>query len=312
MTKVAVNYSEAIGGLYKAGLIQIDRLKCPDWPDLISSAQRVLPVYVHFSLKAGLGKGDALETGTNQPPDWEQIEGILAQTGTPFVNIHLSPTMEDRSSGPVDTTTPAYIETLTEYLVKDVQAVVKRLGAERVIVENDHGSAGGNSRVLSLPQVVGDVVAETGCGLLLDLAHARLAADQLGMDAREYISSLPVEQVREVHVSGVQMVVGHWVELFRGFDIKLAERYAQGLLDHLPMTEEDWELVDWSMQQIREGNWGEPWVVAMECGGVSPLWELLTFEDILEEQVPRLYAAVKGVSILRQSKDALRVQMRLS
>jgi hypothetical protein len=61
------------------------------------------------------------------------------------------------------------------------------------------------------------------------------------------------------------------------------------------MTGEDWELADWSMQQIREGNWGEPWVVAMECGGVSPVWELLTFEDVLREQVPRLYAAVKGM-----------------
>lgn len=128
MTNVAVNYSAATAGLYKAGQIQIDRFKCPDWPDLISSAQRILPLYVHFSLKAGLGKGDALETGTDQPPDWERIEGMLAQTGTPFVNIHLSPTIADHSDGPVDTTTPAYIETLTEYLVKDVQSVVKTTG----------------------------------------------------------------------------------------------------------------------------------------------------------------------------------------
>jgi uncharacterized protein (UPF0276 family) len=295
MTEVAVNYSAATAGLYKAGLIQIDRYKCPDWPDLISSARRLLPVYVHFSLKAGLGKGDALETGTGQSPDWNKIEGVLAQTGTPLVNIHLSPTIADQSDNPVDTTTPAYIETLTEYLVKDVQAVVRRLGAERVVVENDHGRAGAHPRASSMPQVIGDVVKATGCGLLLDLAHARLAADQLGMDVRQYINSLPVKQVREVHVSGVQRVVGHWVDLFRGFDARLAERYAQELLDHLPMTGEDWELADWSMQQIREGNWGEPWVVAMECGGVSPVWELLTFEDVLREQVPRLYAAVKGM-----------------
>ena len=296
MVQVAVNYSTATAGLYKAGRIQVDRYKCPDWPDLISSAQRILPVYVHFSLKAGLGKGEALDTDTNQAPDWEQIEGILAQTGTPFVNLHLSSSNADRSDSPAEPMDPAYVEMMTETLVEDVQAVAKRLGAERVVVENDHGCAGADSRAMSLPQVIGDVVAETRCGLLLDLAHARLAAAQLGMDLREYLSALPVAHLREIHVSGVQRVEGRWVELFRSFDASLAECYAHEMLDHLPMTEEDWELVDWSMQQIREGRWGEPWIVAMECGGVSPLWELLTFEEVLEEQVPRLYAAVRGMS----------------
>lgn len=294
MVKVAVHYSTATAELYRAGLIQIDCFKCPAWPDLVPSVQEILPVYVHFSLKAGLGVGDAVETGTNQPADWEKIEGLLAQTSTPFINIHLSPTVTDHSHMPVDMTSPKHIEMLTEYLIKDVQAVVERFGTQLVIVENDHSFAGVNLQPAFLPQVIGEVVEETGCGLLLDLAHARLAATHLEMDVREYISLLPVAKVREVHVSGVQMVVGQWLELFRGFDNGLVERFAHKLLDHLPMTNEDWKLVEWSMQQIREGKWSEPWVVAMECGGVSPLWELVTFKDVLEQQVPHLYIAVKG------------------
>lgn len=291
--KVAVNYSTATDELYGAGLIQVDCFKCPPWPDLILSVQEVLPVYVHFSLKAGLGVGDAVEAGTNRPANWEKIERLLAQTSTPFISIHLSPTVTDHSHLPVDTMLPGHIAMLTEYLIKDVQAVVERFGSQLVIVENDHSSAGVNLRPAFLPQVIKDVVEETRCGLLLDLAHASLAAAHLEMDVREYISLLPVAKVREVHVSGVQMVVGPWLELLRGFDDKLVERFAHRLLDHLPMTNEDWKLVEWSMQQIRDGRWCEPWVVAMECGGVSPLWELVTFKDVLEQQVPRLCTAVK-------------------
>jgi uncharacterized protein (UPF0276 family) len=241
-----------------------------------------------------LGIGDAIETGTSQPANWQKVEQLLAQTSTPYINIHLSPNITDFPQVPADTKSASHIEVLTSHFIKDVQSVVKRFGAERVMIENDHDFAGVNLRPAFLPEVICQVVEETQCGFLLDLSHARLAATYLGMDTYEYINALPVTQIREIHVSGVQMVEGHWLDLLDSFDDSLAERFGHRLLDHLPMTDEDWQLVEWSIQQIKEGNWSEPWVVTMECGGTGPIWELITFKDVLEQQVPHLYKTVKG------------------
>jgi len=46
------------------------------------------------------------------------------------------------------------------------------------------------------------------------------------------------------------------------------------------------------LDHIRDGCWGQPWVVALEYGGVGPLWEAVTEADVLAVQVPRLHALV--------------------
>jgi uncharacterized protein (UPF0276 family) len=136
--------------------------------------------------------------------------------------------------------------------------------------------------------VITRVVEETGCGLLLDLAHARISAAYLDMDVKTYINELPFTKIREMHITGVQPLLGHWAELVREVDVADADRLANGLFDHLPMVEEDWRLVDWSLQQIRTGTWPRPWAIAFEYGGVGPLWEMLTDPHVLGQQVPRL------------------------
>ena len=47
------------------------------------------------------------------------------------------------------------------------------------------------------------------------------------------------------------------------------------------------------MGHVQRGAWGQPWVVALEYGGVGPLWEAVTDADVLANQVPRLYDQVK-------------------
>ena len=63
------------------GRVQIDRFKCADWPELIEPASSLLPIYVHFPLVAG--------TNTLDNTDWERVERLLGETGTPYVNVHL-------------------------------------------------------------------------------------------------------------------------------------------------------------------------------------------------------------------------------
>lgn len=293
--KLAVNYSIPTADLVREGRVVIDRFKCPPWPDMIALAQTIHPTYVHFSLKVGTGVGDAIDTETNRPADWRQVERLLVQTETPLVNLHLSPRQTDHPDIPCDSDNPDHVEMIAEWLIRDVSAVAARFGPERVIVESDYPGPFLTLRPAILPEVVGLVIEETGCGLLLDLSHARLAARALRMDARSYISALPVERTREIHVTGLGFLEGKWLDRMRVANVEdhVIQHLTGQLIDHLPMTDDDWAFFAWSVEQLRRGAWGSPWIVAFEYGGVGPLWEALTEREALVEQLPRLRTMIQ-------------------
>ena len=275
----------------------MDYFKCPASPGLIATVQKMHPAYVHFGLVVGRGINDAFDAETNQPADWEKVEALLFQTGTPLVSLHLGPTAQDCPDIPADTADPVHIQRLTERMIQDVCAVVERLGPERVVVENVWPKRGRHFlRPAFSPEVICRVVKETGCGFLFDVAHARLASHGLNMNLRAYIEALPTEHTREMHISGVQRFEGRWVSLAHqfGVDADVIRRFTGCLLDHFPMTEEDWELFVWSMEQARGGAWGQPWMVTFEYGKDGGLYGAITEANVLTEQVPSLYALVKA------------------
>jgi len=295
----AVNYSVAAADLLCRGEIEIDRFKCPAWPDLIDDVQTVTPIYVHFPLRVGAGIGDAWDGEAGRPADWRKIEALLARTGTPLVNAHLSLSVRDHPDVPLDTRDPAHVDRLAACLIRDVRGMVKRLGPDRVIVENIHEFGASHLHAGLFPEVIRRVTDETGCGFLLDLSHAHIAAHDIGMDPRQYVSALPVDCIREIHISGNQRVEGRWLDLLRQAepDEDLVRRLTGRLLDHLPMTPEDWDLTAWAMAQVHSGAWAEPWVVTMEYGGVGWFFEVVTDVDVLAAQVPRVRALVEGSAL---------------
>jgi uncharacterized protein (UPF0276 family) len=290
----ALNYSRKAAALLRAGEIRIDLFKCPAWPDLVAESQALCATYVHFPLRVGAGDGDALNEETKRRAEWRQVENLLKRTGTPFINLHLAPEPHEHPGIPIDATGPQHVERICDALVRDVEAVVTRFGAERVMVENCHPSIGTILHAACLPEVIGRVVSETGCGLLLDLSHARLAAGAFALDAHAYIEALPVGRINEVHVTGLQRLDERWLSVVRaaGVDDAVLGPYAGHMMDHLPMTAPDWEFLQWALAQISVGTWRIPWVITCEYGGVGGAWEAVTFTDVLRSQVPHMYNMV--------------------
>ena len=89
---LSANYSHKLRDLVACKLVRLDLFKTPAWPDLVAEAGELLPVNVHFPLTIGTGIGDALNSETNLPADWNLIERLLNTTATRFVNLHLAPT----------------------------------------------------------------------------------------------------------------------------------------------------------------------------------------------------------------------------
>jgi uncharacterized protein len=273
--KFALNYSPQAAALLNDRRIQIDLYKCPDWPHLIETAHEQRPVYVHFPLMAGRGMDNV---------DWAKIDALLDSTETTYVNTHLAP--HAGSLGiPIDTQDPAHAEMLIEIMLRDIQPLVARYGADKVILENAIWDVEWSiPRPVLDPGLIRHVVNESGCGFLLDTAHAAATARFMGVDEREYIAQLPVDHLRELHVTGLTLneADGTWV-------------------DHFEMTNRDWELFDWSMECIQSGRWSEPWVVSFEYGGVGPHFESRSETQIIATQVPRLYEAVQPSTVRARS-----------
>jgi uncharacterized protein len=264
----ALNYSPQGADLFQAGAIPLDRFKCPsDLPHMIVDGQKLGPIYVHFNLRAGRALNGI---------DWEQIRATVQATNTPDVNLHLAPRISDFPDYQPQATDPATVSAVYEAMRQDIAQVIEQFGADHVIVENIPSDRK-IMRAALLPEVIRRVVDETGCGFLLDISHARLAARLFGMDAHEYLLMMPCERLRELHVTGI--------------DADL-----QGeLTDHMPLTDADWPFVDWVLDRVRSGVWGTPWVMAFEYGGTGSGFGWRSDARVMESQVPRLYALAHGV-----------------
>ena len=293
--KFSVNYSPALARLVTGGQVKVDVYKCPAWPDLLAEAGQAGPVYVHYALGVGSGAGIPFDSETRAPADLDRIDEIMQMTGTPQVNTHFVPSVKHHPAIPFDSRNPAHIRQVIDAAKRDLEPLIHRFGAERVMVENIINEFG-YLTVAVLPEVIHKLLEETGCGFLFDLSHARLAAANLGLDPRAYSNSLPVDRMREMHITGLAVIEGelydHMVKI--GDPYRYAELFAGRQIDHFPMQEEDWDETAWAAQQIHAGKWAEPWVAAFEVGGVGAFWDDISTEEMYLEQLPRLEKLVRG------------------
>ncbi|MDH5162605.1 DUF692 family multinuclear iron-containing protein [Heyndrickxia oleronia] len=268
--KVAVNYSTEAEQLIKDSLIDVDVFKCPDFSkELIQRAERTKPCYVHFGLNAGSGQIENV--------DWALIKELKNWTQTPYVNVHAVAYSKHYPQFDVLTDESSHINLVVDAVIRDIEIVADKIGIENVIMENVICRGKGDNMMKSVidPFVLSEIVNRTGCGFLLDTAHAQMTSICLGLNVKEYISQLPVSSLKELHITGIQ-------------------KDANGRLrDSMPMTKDDWELASWVLRKIENAEFSKPWVVAMEYGGVGPAFEWRSEENVLAEQVPEFYKMVK-------------------
>ena len=120
---------------------------------------------------------------------------------------------------------------------------VRRLSARArlpLILENMPATPLLNNAFESAPATIRRVLSAVDTGLLLDLAHARVAAAFHKMTVEAYLLELPLARVREIHISGVREV-----------DNVLRDA-------HEPLREADYGLLEWVLKRTK------PEVVTLE------------------------------------------------
>lgn len=261
--KLAINYSFAAESLVQKGQINIDLFKCADIPWLVKKASRVLPVTVHFNLHAG----DRSLPST----DWTAVHQLFQYTQTLYINLHLEPTSKHHADIPIDSGDSIHKERIVERILEEIQPITKRYQEEQILFENAiYRNIDGNIlRAAVEPDVFHMIMNEINCGLLLDISHARISARNLGIDEREYISNLPVNKLHEIHFTGLHHIDGKWV-------------------DHLPILDEDWPILEWVISEISSGNFTKPWLFVFEYGGVGDKYIDRCDPEVIASQIPNL------------------------
>jgi len=100
---------------------------------------------------------------------------------------------------------------LVKRLIVKIQRLKKK-AAIPVILENMPASAVLDNHCETDPRLIQEVINMTSCQMLLDLAHARVAANFHDMQIQEYIEALPLSEVRQLHISGVREKEGNLID----------------------------------------------------------------------------------------------------
>lgn len=270
--RFAINYSPQAERLWREGRIQVDLFKCPDWPDLVARVGTIHKRYVHCALITWRGELDRI--------NFAELQRWLDSTETLVINTHFALAQSDFVDSSV---TP---EAVIQRAARILSPLCDRFGAENIVIENlRYPAPAGDWKDVLLPEIVdpaviSEVVRRTDCGFLLDIAHAILACEGSGRaDIKAYLNALPVHALRELHVVGIR-----------------PELDEDGVRDdHFAMTDGDWAMTEWALEQIRAGAWRAPETMAFEYGGVGEKFAWRSEAAVIAKQAPRLYQLAKSV-----------------
>jgi len=259
--RFAVNYSNPLIRLLKEKAIKIDLIKCPDWEGMLAEAKPHGQITIHFDLEVGLGNTFQV--------DFSRVKALLNSTETPHVNTHL---VTPRQFNPDD---PSQLQKINLLWREEIDCMSNHLGAEMVALEHHpYTAANRNIQPAADAKIFSQVIQDTGCMFLLDLAHASITAATLNIDVKEYISALPINRLVEMHITGIKTHSGV-------------------LTDHFELGNDDWAILRWALDEIQAKHWREPKIVAFEYGGIGQTFVWRTEYDVLKTQVPLLYQMIR-------------------
>ena len=238
MIQLTCDLSTPLLGLISDGQAPIHGVEVGSWFSVrdIRAYRRMLadlPFYFHG--------GDLIEQVGVIPGATSRIAAHVRRAGSPWASMHLTMLL------------PGQVWLMlrgwrlpkpdTRRGVRRLVRQVKRLTATArvpVLLENVEPLPFQGYEFEVQPPLITDVLQEADCGFVLDISHARVAASVLSLDVQDYLQSLPLERVQQVHVSGPRLLNGRLVDV------------------HESLQEVDYELLDFVLART------QPQVVTLE------------------------------------------------
>ncbi|MFH1927681.1 MAG: DUF692 family multinuclear iron-containing protein [Chloroflexota bacterium] len=222
MIQLGVNYCAELVTLAQDPDINFQYVKVGDWLEqsipyaMAQFPDKTLLYHCNSLIQHDSAGTQALVTTLHH---WQQ------RTGCPWLSAHLDQyTLEETRAYFHDgRPLPEYSEVAAfDLICSKVEAIKPHLAVPLLLENMPHWPTSDPDPATS-SNFITRVLDETQCDLLLDLAHARISAENLGRDVYAYLEELPLEQVVEIHVSGPRYENGWWHDYH---DTLQAEDYA--------------------------------------------------------------------------------------
>lgn len=197
---LSVNYSESLLHLLRENSVKIDAI---EWSSILplKLIQDTRSKFPELAFTFHPGRMDFSRSGI------QKLNTYLSHCSqTPFVSIHLAPL-------PKLITWPALHKNIflpeprAKSCVNRFIAQILTLKQQThlpVVLENMPSLHPARYLFETDPQIITRILNQSDCLLLLDLAHARIAASIRGLSTEEYLTALPLEKVIQIHMSGVK------------------------------------------------------------------------------------------------------------
>jgi len=160
----------------------------------LEQARNHYPVSLH-GVGLSLGSTDTLNT-----KHLESLKSLVDRFDPLFVSDHLCWSSVD-GIYLNDLLPLPYTEEALKHFSERVLQVQDYLGRE-LLVENPSSYLQYKHSTIDEAEFLAEVVARSGCGLLLDVNNVFVSAKNHGFDPRAYIDRMPAESVREYHLAG--------------------------------------------------------------------------------------------------------------
>jgi uncharacterized protein (UPF0276 family) len=265
--KIGCNLSNELMELLDEKKVTVDYVKIA----LGKSGEEIPQEYKRYGklLLHGVGQDISQHTGTSQLQDinWQCLNSQVQFCNNRFIGVHCGTYQDDWEPKEV-----------TYEIVKSRMDSFIKLWKEKInvelLIENVPYSQYyemNNPRIIKhsvLPKLISELCIEHEIGLILDIAHAKVAASGLNMTLRDYLIALPLEKVKEIHAVGTKMT-------------------EVGLRDnHLEMNEEDYETLEFVLGMTN------PEIVTLEYGGFGEHFAWRSNKEAIERQLNRIATLV--------------------
>lgn len=243
MTFLAVNDTPLSRRLSQEGRLKVDRFETSG-PLTEGAVEDLTATHTPMLLHNGVWNWSLGNPGVLAETDvLRQTQARLALTSAPWLSVHLgfSAAHVTFTDGMHPASAPLPRTALLATMVQNLRALQAALSVPVLIENLDYNPTGAYEHVCE-PTFIAEVLTATGVGLLLDLAHAQVSASRLGYDVQAYLAGLPLERVKQLHVSGP-----------RPSGDTLADA-------HEPLREADYDLLTNLLSMTT------PWAVTLEYG----------------------------------------------
>jgi len=164
------------------------------------SRDRLMQIREHYQI---ISHGVCLAIGSTDPLDREylrRMKKFCREVGSPWTSDHLCFTKVDHTNM-LDLMPLPFTRETVKHVAERVRIVQQEIELP-FLLENITRYVTVSDREMSEAEFISEIVTQSGCGLLLDVTNVHLNSQFHGLDAWQFVSSLPLERVGQIHLAG--------------------------------------------------------------------------------------------------------------